>query len=297
MAIIRTRRAVSSVRRKRDVRMSIQSTPVSHPRSGWLSLAVVLLLALLGCSTKSASSSTSSEATRSPGPTAATATVTSTIDGMSVLPHRVHWEAKPSVRPEAVSEVDFLIDSHVAWTENNAPYSYGADGNWLVTSFLTPGRHQFETLLVTVDGQKVTDKVAAMVGKATPPPASVSGKWMRNVTSSDISKATSGQPPPAGRWSLTINEVGWKLGDPQGSGGLNDVAYLAPGRLAMRPTIEVPPFPNDGNGGFCHEPDPQWRWAYTLSNHDKTMRLTPIGQDPCGDRAAIYQGNWTRTSN
>ena len=272
---------------------------------GWIPGTVAILATLMGCSaTGVATPITSSNRpptaspsppTASPSPTSA-ANVTSTLDGVSVLPHRIHWQAKPSVPAADVTQVDFLIDSQLAWTEKAIPYFYGDDGNWLVTSFLKPGQHEFQTRLITVDGQTVTDTVDSIVGKPTPPPTLVSGRWARVVSSADVSKATSGQPPPAGRWSLTINEVGWNLTDPQGGGGKNDVAYLAAGRLALRPTIEVPPFPNNGNGAFCHEPDPERAWSYVMSNNDKTMTLAPAGTDPCGDRAAVYQGTWTRTS-
>ncbi len=231
----------------------------------------------------------------SPAPPIDAAAITSTIDGVTVLPHRIHWEVTPSI-DAAVSEVDFLIDSELGWTERNPPYFYGDDGNWLVTSFLKPGQHTFQTRLVTLDGQTVTDTVSAMVGKPTPPPASIAGHWARAVSSADVSKATSGQPP-TGRWGLTINKVGWLPEDPQGYGLRDDVAYRAAGRMTLRPTIEVPPFPNSTNGSFCEDPDPQWAWSYTLTNDGKTMKLTPVGKDPCGDRAAVYQGTWTKTSS
>jgi hypothetical protein len=68
--------------------------------------------------------------------------VTSTLDGRSTLPHRIHWQAFP--KPSAsVTEVDFLIDGKQFWVEHNTPYFYGDDGNYLVTSFLAPGPHAF----------------------------------------------------------------------------------------------------------------------------------------------------------
>lgn len=39
--------------------------------------------------------------------------------------------------------MDFLIDGHQLWVEHNTPYFYGDDGNYLVTSFLKPGKHIF----------------------------------------------------------------------------------------------------------------------------------------------------------
>jgi len=226
----------------------------------------------------------------------AKAKVTATIDGLSTLPHRVHWEANPSVAVADVSEVDFLIDSQLAWTEKNAPYFYGDDGNWLVTSFLKPGRHQFETRLVTLDGQTVSDTVEAGVGKAAAPPTALSGGWARVVSTADLSKESPDGGPPAGHWTLKITDVGWVDGDPEGGGGEHDVAYVTPGRVELRPTIEHPVFPNSNNGGWCHEPDPEWAWRYVLSAGGRTMRLHPVGKDPCGNRAAIYEGTWTRTS-
>src|SRR5690242_2018718 len=37
-------------------------------------------------------------------------TVTSTLDGQTMLPQRIHWEATPSIPSDQVTELDFLID-------------------------------------------------------------------------------------------------------------------------------------------------------------------------------------------
>src|SRR5258707_1744787 len=68
--------------------------------------------------------------------TPAPITVTSTLVGQSTLPHRIHWEAKPSVPAAQTHEVDFLIDGQLAWVDNVAPFDFADHGNWLVTSFL-----------------------------------------------------------------------------------------------------------------------------------------------------------------
>jgi hypothetical protein len=65
-------------------------------------------------------------------PSAATASangfeVTSTLDGMSVLPHRLHWLAYPSLPFAQFAEVDFVVDGTVRWVEHRAPYAYAAD--------------------------------------------------------------------------------------------------------------------------------------------------------------------------
>jgi hypothetical protein len=257
------------------------------------------LAAVSGCSSSTpaaAVTTVASVSAEAPASSDAQAGVTSTLDGLSTLPHRVHWEAKPSVDPSDVRQIDFLVDSQLAWTELRPPYFYGDDGNWLVTSFLTPGSHEFEARLATLDGQVISDKVTATVGEPTLPPPALSGTWSRVVAAADLAKATSGQPPPAGLWTLTISDVGLELGDPQGGGIQNDVAYISDGQLELRPTIEVPPYPNEGNGAFCHEPDPDWAWTYTASPDGHTITLHPVGKDPCGDRVAIYEGTWTRTT-
>ena len=52
-------------------------------------------------------------------------TVTSTLDGHTALPLRIHWQAFPSGPAADVSEVDFLIDGRLGWVEHNTPYFYG----------------------------------------------------------------------------------------------------------------------------------------------------------------------------
>src|SRR5215467_6231272 len=70
-------------------------------------------------------------------------TVTSSLDGKTVLPLRSHWIAYPQIDPSQgqVSEVDYMIDGYHAWTAHDAPWYYGDTGNWLVTSPLKPGEH------------------------------------------------------------------------------------------------------------------------------------------------------------
>ena len=81
-------------------------------------------------------------------------TVTSTLDGKTVLPLRIRWQAHPQHVPLAqIREVDYLIDGRRAWVEHHPPYFYGSNegnyGNWLVTSFLSPGVHRFTVRAVT----------------------------------------------------------------------------------------------------------------------------------------------------
>jgi hypothetical protein len=64
--------------------------------------------------------------------------VTSTLDGKTVLPHRIHWLAYPKVPASTKVRVEFLVDGKVLWAERDAPYSFSDDGGYLVTSWLAP---------------------------------------------------------------------------------------------------------------------------------------------------------------
>ena len=220
--------------------------------------------------------------------------VTSSLDGKTVLPLRLHWIGRPQAAGSKVKELDFLIDGRLGWVEHGAPYVYGDDGNWLVTSFLTPGVHTFVVRMLTTDGRRSLDTVRARVVAAPAPPTPLAGTWQRTVTADDVKKATSGHAPPPGSWKIAIRSKGWVMTDPQDGGGTFDVAYLSATKLQMRPTIETPPFPNPSNGGFCDDTDPLWTWTIALSSDGKSMSLKPAGHDPCGDRAAILEGTWTR---
>jgi hypothetical protein len=226
--------------------------------------------------------------------TPAPITVTSTLIGHSSLPHRIHWEATPSVRGDQILEIEFLIDGQLGWVEHTAPFDYGDDGNWLVTSFLGPGEHTFAVRLVTVNGQIATSTVNATVAAPLPPPAGLAGTWARTVTASDVEKSTSDSRPPPGAWRLKIAAAGWEPIDPQGIQGLFDVGYPSAGTVEMRPTIEYPTYPNSNEGGFCNGVDPIFNWKVAIGSGGKTLTLHPAGKDLCGDRAAILEGTWTR---
>lgn len=234
--------------------------------------------------------------TASPAAAPAKLSVTSTLDRHTALPIRIHWQAFPSASATDVSEVDFLIDGKLGWVEDKKPYFYGSDGNWLVTSFLTPGEHSFTVRVITTDGHTATDTVNASAAAPPAPPVALRGvTWTRQVTAADVRKATSGQPPPPGRWRLQISPTGWQLHDPTGGGLLFDVGYGPTGSLQIRPTIEYPPYPNSNDGGFCQDRDPLWAWTYSVGDNGKTLTLRSVGHDPCGDRIAILGGTWRRT--
>ena len=257
-------------------------------------LAVVLLAGVVAVSSAFAGS----EAKRF--------TVTSSLDGKRVLPLRIRWIAHPHNAPGSApgqaASVQYLIDGHPAWTEKEAPYYYGGNdgsyGNWLVTSFLTPGLHTFTVQAITITGRKATDTVKARVVAAPPPPTNLAGTWSRMVTPDDLKKAEPG--PPAGRWTFHVTSVGWggdgtgasTGGDVPGWSGQDrwDVRYLPNGNVVMGPEVVTPAQQSEG---FCGI-DPLGTWTLVLSADNQSMRLDPVGTDPCSDRVAIMQGTWTR---
>src|SRR4051812_28043642 len=99
-----------------------------------VALACIIGLAsmLSGTSAFSAPSDQGRVATREAQPFR----VTTTLAGKQVLPHRIHWVARTTLPAAKVSAVTFLIDGKVRWIEHLVPYTYGLDGNWLVTSWL-----------------------------------------------------------------------------------------------------------------------------------------------------------------
>jgi hypothetical protein len=201
-------------------------------------------------------------------------TVTSTLDGKTVLPVRSQWIATPQ-NAQNVMEVDYFIDGYHAWTEHTPPYVYGSDNNLLVTTFLKPGLHTFTVRAVTADNQIATDTVKAQVVAPPPPPAKIAGAWT-------LKKATHAQRPPVN--TFTITAKGWTIGP----NFRLDAQYLPSGNVVIGDSILNRP----GRPGICSG-QPHQRWKVTVSPDDKTMRLDPIGSDSCGIRLAVLQGTWT----
>ena len=260
--------------------------------------APLVVLALAACSTAGASAPN--------GPaTASTAklTATSTLDGRTALPHRIHWQAFPSGPSFDVSEVDYLIDGKQVWVEHIAPYFYGDDSNYLVTSFLTPGKHVFTVRAIDVGGHVATDTVTATVPQAPSPPAALAGTWKRFVKSvGPASSCTPGPCPPPGYWSLVISSVGWYEGQfpvTRSNGNLEDVAYLSPGLVEIRTGMATghdmvagAPSDNDLNGWCNNAPGAPARYQWTVTGTH--LRLTFAGGHPCPGFTGFLTASWTR---
>jgi hypothetical protein len=216
------------------------------------------------------------------------ATIRSSLDGKTVLPHRIRWLGYPSLPRNQVKEVDFVVDNRVVWIEHNPPYTYGDDTNWLVTSWLKPGLHRFTARLITKSGARATDTVRARTLAPPQPPAALRGSWHRTVT-----QAQAGGPELAGTWKLRVDRSGWKITDPKG--GLNwiDVAYLGTKRLQARGGIWTSPIKDHGGNGWCIDTNAPVTYAWSVSG--STLTLTLIGSDRCGGQHFIWAGQWIRS--
>jgi len=202
-----------------------------------------------------------------------TLSVHSTLDGKKVLPHRIHWIARPQIPSRRVVAVDFLIDGKKLWVEHHSPYYYGDDGNYLVTSFIKPGMHTFTVKVLTSDGKRASDTVKARVVPAPAPPQALAGTWKGFVPQ--------GRPPspPSGNWRLVIDSVGWHIYDTSGGGNLIDVAYPSDDLVEVR-TGMATGHPHSDLNGWCNgTPGSAARYHWSVQGAD--LHFTFAGGKPC----------------
>lgn len=241
----------------------------------------ILAFALMGAACAIA---VSSAAARSEAQDAEAVAITSTLDGKNVLPHRIRWIGRANLPAAAVSKVEFLIDGTVRWIERNPPYTYGDDTNWLVTSWLSPGRHRFAVRVKAKDGRTALRTTVARVVPAPAPPAELSGSWKHSFG--------------GGIWVLTVDKVGWKIRDPFGDSNLIDVAYFSGGRLQARGGVFTKLNSNVGGNGWCLglNAPVDYHWAVAAD----VLTLTHFGVDRCtgGSEADkqhyAWNGAWTK---
>jgi hypothetical protein len=205
-------------------------------------------------------------------------TVTSSLDGKTVLPIRSQWIVTPP-NAQTLSQVDFFIDGYHAWTQHQAPWQYAGGGDWLVTTTLKPGPHTFSIRATTTDDQVATDTVTAQVVAPPPPPAKLRGTWT-------LKKATNTQRPPL--TTFTVTPRGWVFGP----NNTLDVQYLPNGNIILYTLIIDRPEQTDP---ICNGQPQQHQWHIALSPDNKSITLNPVGNDPCRIRLAVVQGTWTHS--
>jgi hypothetical protein len=240
--------------------------------------------------------------------------VTSSLDGMTVLPHRIAWMAYSTIPTAQIKEIDYLIDGRLRWIGHASRSTYSDTGGYLVTSWLTPGTHKFTVRTIALNGQMASDTVAARVLPAPIPPAALVGSWHRTIDTSDAPPpGSSGNPTdtdtPSGTYTITFSRK-WIEDHFPGkftiSGSINgstgDGFELLtdwtpkPSTFHVAGAISIQPF--DGNtdqlgGSWCHwgGPGADYTWRVTGT----TLTLAPVGgADPCIIRGFIWTGKWTK---
>jgi hypothetical protein len=228
--------------------------------------------------------------------------VKTSLDKRSVLPHRIHWLAYPSLPPALVKQVDFSIDGGpVRWIEHHAPYSFSDDTGYLVTSWLSPGEHRFRVKAIANDGRVAIDTVTARVAAPPTVPAELQGSWQR--TPAPI------QTPgwPKGAYTLTFDPRWIALihpgpfdpvkSIPTGEGYINyfDWNPNATGIHLQGVVTLKEQGPKDRVGGWlCGPGGPGANYTWSVSGN--TLTLTPAGgTDACPLRGQVLAGEWTKT--
>jgi hypothetical protein len=254
-------------------------------------------------------------------------TVTSTLDGKQVLPHRIHWIGMPSLPASKINAVTFLIDGKLRWDEVAAPYYYGGHSdirrNYLVTSWLPPGWHNFTVKAVKLGGHSATDTVRARAVSPPKVPRALAGTWQRKIsnTSGAPTPGTHGNPTamltPPGRYKITFDRRWIRDVFPcdtkpcrfniNTGGGTEFSSDWTPG--ASKFTVRGPVTTRmshdtlDGGailggvdrlGGFwCYEDGPAATYSWSVSG--TTLTLKPVGgHDACRIRGFIWTGKWKR---
>lgn len=243
--------------------------------------------------------------------------IASTLDGKTVLPHRIHWLGLPTLPSSQIEKVEFLIDGKVVWIEHGKPYVYSDNHEshvgYLVTSFLSPGIHRFTVRALSTTGATATDTVTARVLPPPVVPAPLAGTWQRTIpdTSAAPKAGSPGNPTstltPSGKYAITF-EPRWihdvfpcdtspcRFNDKTGGGG-EFVSDWTPGAKTFQVrgpvTFRVPVGNYRLGGWWCwmDGPDATYTWSIT----GDTLTLTPVGgHDACGVRGFIWAGEWTR---
>jgi hypothetical protein len=239
----------------------------------------------------------------------------STLDGKTVLPHRIQWLALPALPAAKVRRVDFLIDGRLAWTERQPPYEYADNRGYLVTSFLTPGRHRFAVRAIPLTGRPATDTVTARVLPPPPVPAALAGTWQRRISDTSAAPAagSAGNPTetltPPGVYRITFDprwihdefpctDSPCSYVSSTGAGTEFDsdwdpgpTTFHVQGEVTFRIARDTDRLA----GWWCETWGPPSTYTWSVSGN--RLRLTPVGgHDACAIRGFVWSGTWTRAA-
>lgn len=232
--------------------------------------------------------------------------IRSSLDGKAVLPHRIHWVASASA-PVLYPGVEFLIDGKLVFANRLVPYTFGDDGRdedsgtrkggYLVTSWLSPGTHQFTVRGKAIVGGRRTSAektVTARVLAPAAPPAELAGIWQRRLDAAvppepkRLYRSITVQP---GTFRIVIDERYLHLSGPEPRKHVK-IDYV-PGPRTL--TVRGPVWTGDlDERAICDPWGPEATYTWSVSG--TTLTLEPAGKpDACRQRGAIMRGDWTRT--
>ena len=252
--------------------------------------------------------------------------VTSSLDGKTVLPHRIPWIAFMSIPEAQINQVDYLIDGKLCWVGTGNPtkytgtssyYStYSDTGGYLVTSWLTPGLHKFTVRVIALNGQTGSDSVVARVLPAPIPPPALVGSWQRTINTANApAPGSAGNPTdtitPDGTYTITFSRkwiedhfpgkfsISGSIVGNSGD-GFELLTDWTPGPTSfhVQGAVSIQPFDVNTDqlgGSWCYWGGPGANYSWTVTG--RALTLTPIGgQDACSIRGFIWTGTWTRVS-
>ncbi len=185
------------------------------------------------------------------------------------------------------------------------PYAFGSDGRdeatgrvntgYLVTSWLSPGKHEFTVRARGLGANRTTTATKTVVARVQPakaPPAQLAGSWQRVLETAVppdpnvLYREITAQP---GTYRLTIDPRFIRLSGPV-PGHVKFDFVARPAAI----TLGGPVWTGDpSEGGACEPWGPAATYSWSVS--DRTLTLTPSSKtDACKQRGAILTGDWTR---
>jgi hypothetical protein len=232
-------------------------------------------------------------------------TIRSSLDGRTVLPHRIRWIAYPSA-PVLFPGVEFLIDGKVVFANRLEPYAFADDGRdeasrtrkagYLVTSWLAPGKHEFTVrgkALVAGRRTTVTRTVVARVARPPLPPARLVGTWRRELETAVppdpnvLYRSVTAQP---GTYRIVIDRRFIRMSGPAPRKHLKIDYVAGPATIAIR----GPVWTGDSNeGAMCDPWGPEATYSWSVSEGTLTLAAASSA-DACKQRGAIVTGEWSR---
>jgi hypothetical protein len=194
--------------------------------------------------------------------------------------------------------VRFFVDGRLSWIDRSAPYVYGGNGGYLVTTWLAevidPGfhtprftRHRFTTEAIATDGSRATERVVLRV-RSMKLQRLPYGIWVR----------AAGNPARDRAIDFLSEAVLW-VGDPiedatayevRADGGTLHI--LAPIRKAPAGT-GVTEFGWHFDSYDCGPRGPFAVYAWSFTRGSLLLELT-AKRDPCRARRAKLEGTWQR---